>query len=374
MPNELDSGAVEDSYQTGKILSTSNERPFISVVVDGFKRKEFIIDAVDSVVNQDLNQIKYELIVLKAFDDNELDKQLARYNAKVFDVKDMSLGEAIAFGVEKSVGEVICFLDDDDMFVSGKLSKIETIFKENPEVGYCHNGQVFCDKNGAAISSFKLKGIKEIAISFSNKELRLVTKRLRVNKINPGSLYFNLSSISVRRKIFSGKLNLIKEITGHSDDLIFFLTLSTVEDVRMINISEALTIYRIHNSETNFARADQNNAARKSRMKQFSDYVHSSKVISDLTQGEEAHLLAISILTYDSASLYNVKKESKKLIIETVKLLTKGYLKKIEFNLRRRTTIYLTFFSFALFYILSKHFPILWKLAYVFPSVESLRP
>lgn len=374
MPKELGSVIIKDNYKTGKIISTSSEMPFISVIIDGYNRKEFIIDAVKSVITPDLNEKAFELIILRAFNDNELDKQLARYNAKVFDVKEMTLGEAIAFGVEKSNGEVICFLDDDDMFASGKLSKIESIFKGYPDLGYCHNGQTFCDKNGTLISDFKLKGIKDMDISFSNRELMSAMKRLRVNKVNPGSLYFNLSSISVRRKILAEKLSVMKKITGHIDDLMFFLTLSSDEEVRIINISDALTFYRIHNSMTNIIQSDPNIGIREFRIKQISNYVHSSKVISDLTQGQEANTLAISILAYDSASLYNVRKESKKLIIETLKLLTRGYLRKIEYNSKRRITVYVSFLSFALFYILSKHFPFLSRLSLLFPSIESLKP
>ena len=130
-------------YQIKESQRNSSEGPFISVIIDGFKRKEFIIDAVKSVRKQDINDNAFELIVLRAFDDIDLDKQLAQNKAKVYDVKDMSLGETMAFSVERSHGEVICFLDDDDMFMPGKLLKIESIFKSDPSIGYCHNSQFF---------------------------------------------------------------------------------------------------------------------------------------------------------------------------------------------------------------------------------------
>ncbi|MCL4480252.1 MAG: glycosyltransferase family 2 protein [Candidatus Thermoplasmatota archaeon] len=373
MSNRPNLMADEPSSQIKESQKDSSERPFISVVVDGFKRKEFIIDAVKSVRKQDINENAYELIVLRAFDDIVLDKQLAQNRAKVYDVKDMSLGEAIAFSAEKSQGEVICFLDDDDMFMPSKLSKIESIFKSDPTIGYCHNSQVFCDENANPISSSNVAERKTLDISFSNRQLSLSLKQLRVKKINPGTLYFNLSSISVRKRLLTGKLNVIKKITGHIDDLIFFLALSAKEEVRLINISDTLTIYMVHNSMTNIVHRASNFSIREFRIKQLSDYVHSSRVNSEVSRNSEAHLLAISILTYDRASLYNVKKEPKELIIETVNLIRKSYLKNIEYNLKKRLTTYISFLSFAMFYVLAKHFPFLWKLSLVFPKVESFR-
>ena len=360
-------------YQIKESQRNSSEGPFISVIIDGFKRKEFIIDAVKSVRKQDINDNAFELIVLRAFDDIDLDKQLAQNKAKVYDVKDMSLGETMAFSVERSHGEVICFLDDDDMFMPGKLLKIESIFKSDPSIGYCHNSQFFCDVNANPISRLNIEERKTIDISFSNRELWLALKQLRVKKINPSSLYFNLSSISVRRRLLIEKLSLIKKIRGHTDDLIFFLALSAEEQVRLINISDALTIYRIHNSTTNVARRASNFSIREFRIKQLSDYVHTSRVNAEITRDNGAHLLAISILTYDCASLYNVKKEPKKLIIETINLMIKGYLKNIEYNLKKRITTYISFLSFAVFYVLAKRFPFLWKVSIVFPKVESFR-
>ena len=373
MSKEPDLMTAEEGYQPRQIISTSNERPFISVVIDGFMRKEFIIEAVNSVRNQDLNENAFELIVLRAFDDIELDKQLTQNKAKIIDIKAMSIGEAIAFAVEKSIGEVICFLDDDDMFMPSKLSKIESIFSSNPDLVYCHNSQVYCDENSNLVSGFKMKGIKNIDISFTNRGLKSALKHLRSSKINPGSLYFNFSSISVRRKVLLSKLSVIKKITGHTDNLVFFLALSTEKEVRLLNISDALTVYRIHNSATNIVQRVPNIVVREFRIKQLSDYVHSSRIISEIMQEPEGHTLAVSFLTYDNTSLYNVKKEYKKLIMETVKLLTKGYLKKIECNLNKRMIIYTSFFSFALFYALSKRFPFLWKLSFVFPEVESFK-
>ena len=41
------------------------EKPFISVIVTAYNRKQFILEALNSIVNQTLSKDKYEVIVTK---------------------------------------------------------------------------------------------------------------------------------------------------------------------------------------------------------------------------------------------------------------------------------------------------------------------
>ncbi len=44
------------------------EKPFISVIVTAYNRKQFILEALNSIVNQTLSKDKYEVIVTKNFE------------------------------------------------------------------------------------------------------------------------------------------------------------------------------------------------------------------------------------------------------------------------------------------------------------------
>ncbi len=49
-------------------------RPFISVVITAYNRREFLKYAVKSVINQTLDKSLYEVIAVKNFKDPEVDK------------------------------------------------------------------------------------------------------------------------------------------------------------------------------------------------------------------------------------------------------------------------------------------------------------
>ena len=62
-----------------KVISepeSSSKNPFISVVVTAYDRKEFILEAVKSVIDQTLDRSRYEIIVVKNYLDPEIDKFL----------------------------------------------------------------------------------------------------------------------------------------------------------------------------------------------------------------------------------------------------------------------------------------------------------
>ena len=373
MSREPDLTTVEERSQPKQVLPTSNKIPFISVVIDGFKRKEFIIEAVKSVRNQDLNESAFELIVLRAFDDNELDKQLAQNKAKVFDVKDISFGEAIAFAVERSIGEVICFLDDDDKFQPNKLSRVYDLFSADPDLCYYHHGQIFCNANSDIISNFKLKRENPGTIKFENEGFKNLNSSISKSGRYIDSFWFNLSSISVRKKIFNGKVDFVRRITGHPDDLMFYLAFSFHGKASLLNTNEPLTVYRVHNSTTNIVNSIHRTVLNKIRIKQYKDFCTSSSVFTELMHGTEAEEYTLARYSYELAAFYNTKKESLNLIKQTLKLSLKDKFKLVEFNRKKRFSTYFSFIIFALFYAVSRKIPAVNSISILFPSVESFQ-
>ncbi|MCH4816713.1 MAG: glycosyltransferase [Saccharolobus sp.] len=98
--------------------------PYISVIITAYNRKQFLLDAIKSVLNQSLNRNEYEILVAKNFKDDNIDNYL--YNNKI---KNISIFRSvnnsyIAEAVKLSSGEIISFLDDDDLFLPTKLENV----------------------------------------------------------------------------------------------------------------------------------------------------------------------------------------------------------------------------------------------------------
>lgn len=102
----------------------------VSVIVPTYKRNKYIIRALESILSQDYPDI--EIVVV---DDNgrgnpnqiETEKALSVYinDKKIkYVCNEQNVGGALArnHGIQESTGEYITFLDDDDVYLPGKIS------------------------------------------------------------------------------------------------------------------------------------------------------------------------------------------------------------------------------------------------------------
>lgn len=192
-----------------------NESRFISVIITIYNRKEFYNSSIQSVINQSLSKDKYEIIVV-----HYIDIEQKINNIKYIKCGDITIGEQLSIGVENSKGNIIVFMDDDDVFTQSKLKAVYNAFNDQKLI-YFHNNHKNIDQHGKIINYNKYK-----------------------------STCFNMSSISVRRDI----LNLIhlRELEILPDTFMYF---SAIEFKGKIQISnQVLTLYRIHNKNLSINR------------------------------------------------------------------------------------------------------------------------
>ncbi|BAB60026.1 TVG0902620 [Thermoplasma volcanium GSS1] len=130
---------------------------------------------------------------------------------------DNSLSGKIYDTLKITNGNVVSFLEDDDLFTSNKLEIVFNLFK-NENACYYHNASEIVDKFGHS---------------------------LNIKNTDP---YFNSSSISIRKDIIYR--DIIKEIPKGVNTVLYINALDSGKEI--VNGYEALTYYRAHKSETHF--------------------------------------------------------------------------------------------------------------------------
>lgn len=100
-------------------------KDFVSVIITAYNRQKYLGNALNSVLNQTLDKDKFEIVVIKNFELSEIN-----YN-NIIDIYDDQeyLGEKIYKGLHESKGDIICLLDDDDMYREDKLERVTSFFK-----------------------------------------------------------------------------------------------------------------------------------------------------------------------------------------------------------------------------------------------------
>lgn len=196
-----------------------SEVPYISVLITAYDRKEFLLNAIKSVVNQTLEKKYYEIIVVKNFNDDLVDDFIEHNNISNIYSCDTTLSGKLVEALNIARGTVISFLEDDDQFISNKLQIVYNKFKSK-NVVYYDNDQV----------------------TINEKYNRFY------NKSNKG-IAFNMSSISVKKSILN--LNYLKKVNLNYA-LDYFMYLSALESGQnIIRGKDKLTYYMVHNSASN---------------------------------------------------------------------------------------------------------------------------
>lgn len=112
-----------------------NKHKLISVIIPTFNRAHFIAEAVESVLNQDVQGYALEVLVV---DDGSTDNTLEVLNAygdriRYIHQENSGAGVARNRGMREAKGEWIAFLDSDDRWLPYKLSLQMAILERLPE-------------------------------------------------------------------------------------------------------------------------------------------------------------------------------------------------------------------------------------------------
>ena len=125
----------------------------ISVIIMDYNRKEYLLSAFKSAYNQTLSKDKYEIIVTKNFKDIKSDEYLKKHGAKLIFFKEGTYGEQLVDALKHAKGNIICVLEDDDLFLKNKLTTIYKLFKKNENLGYVNNARYYIDKKGRVLKN-----------------------------------------------------------------------------------------------------------------------------------------------------------------------------------------------------------------------------
>ncbi|QUY44824.1 glycosyltransferase [Acaryochloris marina] len=126
-----------------------NSRPLVSIIINNFNYERFLAEAIDSACAQ-----TYENTEVLVVDDGSTDasrKIISRYTDRIQTVLKENGGQASAFnaGFDASKGEIILFLDADDLLLPEAVERIVAVWQpETVKVHYLLNG---IDANGQSL-------------------------------------------------------------------------------------------------------------------------------------------------------------------------------------------------------------------------------
>jgi len=212
----------------------NDELLLISVIMPNYNYGQFIEESICSVLNQTYKNL--ELIIIDNYSDDNTDEIISKFSDNRMKVYKFNNNGVIAasrnFGISKCSGDIVAFIDSDDIWLPNKLEKQLSCFSNNEIVCV---GSNFIPIGETHYCKYKIP-------------------------INSNEMYrdFTYSDIALFNPVINStvliKRNTLLELGGLDENPDFrciedwelWLRLSSVGIVRILN--EKLIKYRIHNN------------------------------------------------------------------------------------------------------------------------------
>lgn len=148
--------------------------PLVSVIIPVYNRRDMLCQAVESVLAQSYENL--ELIVVDDGSTENVPAVLAAHADTVTLLTRENRGVSAArnFGVSRSRGKYVAFLDSDDLWLPEKLNRQVAYLEANPEIHICQTEEIWI-KNGRRINPRKKHRKPSGMIFMPSLELCLVS-------------------------------------------------------------------------------------------------------------------------------------------------------------------------------------------------------
>ncbi|MCI4323905.1 MAG: glycosyltransferase family 2 protein [Thermoplasmata archaeon] len=223
-----------------------DDRPAITVIVTAHDRREFLLEAVRSVVAQEMAPAACEILVVKNFSDPELDPALDALGALRIETDLVPLGAKIALGVARARADIVTFLEDDDTYLPGRLARLADQFRQDRSLGYVRNGERRVDAAGHELAASAYGPERAVLVRMG--PLRVTSEGLpaHLGPLSQVAPDFNLSCIALRREIAGKDASILQGLEAAVDSFLFYAALRARATVLVDPTPE--TQYRVHGS------------------------------------------------------------------------------------------------------------------------------
>lgn len=203
--------------------------PVVSVVVPAYNVAWCIRRAIDSVLAQDFGPC--ELIVVNDGSTDETAQVLAAYGEALHPIHQSNRGMSAArnVGIKSARGMYIAFLDADDWWLPGKISRQVELMQSRPEIGFCSTAARVEDGEGQLLNLWRC----------THGSTQILETLFAQNAAIAGGC----SAVMARRSLFD-RVGLFDETLGGFEDPDLWMRLAAVSGYACIDETLAVILRR----------------------------------------------------------------------------------------------------------------------------------
>lgn len=218
----------------------------VSVLINNYNYQDYVIDSIESVLNQS-HPVDEIIVVDDKSTDNSvqiLQENFGNHETVKLVLKDKNEGQLSSFneGFLASKGDIILFLDADDLYKENYIAEVVKFYKDNPKYDF-----LFC-------SAEIFGNLEKIVDCYeNNRDLGYSKIATLYKKVWIGN---RTSTLSMRRIILEKFLPIpyLEDWRVRADDCIIFG--ASVVGARKFYLAQPLVKYRAHGNNNHFGRKE----------------------------------------------------------------------------------------------------------------------
>ena len=127
--------------------------PRISIVTPSYNQAQFLERTIISVLNQGYPNLEYIIIDGGSTDKSvEIIKKYEKFLTYWVSEPDKGQSDAINKGFMRTTGEILAWLNSDDMYLPSALFKVANVFKKHPDAALIYGDYIQVDANDRCIA------------------------------------------------------------------------------------------------------------------------------------------------------------------------------------------------------------------------------
>jgi glycosyltransferase involved in cell wall biosynthesis len=148
--------AKPESVQEAMVVAESREwTPLVSIVTPSYNQGRFLKRTIESVLTQDYPNIEY--VVIDGGSNDESVEILKSYGERFYweSKRDRGQADAINKGFARVKGEILAYLNSDDVLLPGAISRVVRYFREHPACDMVYGDADYIDEGDRVIGVYR---------------------------------------------------------------------------------------------------------------------------------------------------------------------------------------------------------------------------
>jgi glycosyltransferase involved in cell wall biosynthesis len=206
--------------------------PVVTALINTYNYGRFVEEAVESVLAQDYPADRMDVIVVDDGSTDDTPKRMERFGERIryFHLEHKGQAAALNFGVAQARGEIVAFLDADDLWLPQKVRRVVDAIQSVPNAGLVYHAFELWRPDGGEVPQQDFQAISGFLPESSAKLLAFDGQAT--------------SGQAFRMQVLREMLPLSEDfVIGCSDG---FLAYTSIFEWPAVAIAEPLTKYRLH--------------------------------------------------------------------------------------------------------------------------------